>query len=269
LETKVSPLRDFSTINPQRSASAEYGRLHDRTFKIRVSYLLEVLKTIGGPGSLGFLVMMVGASMVTIRVWPRTRNICGRAVASVFVLYLGLATPAVANSIVEALPAVPTPLASDVRNIGTLVVFDGDNLAGRQRRARRILQQAAPDTVYLLGAHYLLADLHMAMRPGTALHHDATTWNTSAQVERVLDIAEGAPWPSIAIVASRVQMPRIAALFARANAPLLLVASELDREPDSAGLSRWFPSYDALLASRDAIYEHAALAYYRWQGELT
>ena len=233
-----------------------------------MSYLLEVIKIIGGPGSLGFLATTVVASMAAMHLWPRTRRAGAKVLAGLLVIYLGLATPVVASGIIGALPSVPEPSSSVVARIRALVVFDGDNLTGRQRRAHRLLRHTSPQVVWLLGADYLLADLQVAMQPATPLHHDPTTWNTSDQVERVLEIGRGAPWAATAVIASRVQMPRIATLFARADEPVLLLASELDREPAISGLSRWRPSYGTLLASRDAIYEHAALAYYRWQGDL-
>lgn len=233
-----------------------------------MSYLLEVIKVIGGPGSLGFLALCLAVGFGGSRVLPSARRVFHIGLALVLVSYLAMAMPAVAVGIINRLPLVAPPATADLRGVRVLVVFDGDNLAGRSRAARRFLRRASPTDVHLLGSPYLLADLRTAMRHGTRLHHDPTTWNTSAQVLRVQEISEGLAPTETAIIASRVQMPRIAALMQAAGARALLVPSDLDREPAAAGLDAVVPSYSALLASRDAIYEHAALVWYRWRGEL-
>jgi hypothetical protein len=234
----------------------------------RVTFLLSIIKTIGGPGSLGFFVVTTLAGLLVARRWPAARRTVAAGLGLLVTAYLALATPAAASALINALPLVPEPEPARLRSVRALVVFDGDNLAGRRRQAQRILRIAPLDDVYLLGADYLLADLRVAMGPGTSLHHDTTTWNTSAQVMRVRDIAERVPPGSTAVVASRVQMPRIAGLLRATETEALLVPSDLDREPDARGLRALLPSYAALLASRDAIYEHAALAWYGWRGDL-
>ena len=110
-----------------------------------MSFLIEAITTVGGPGSLGFLAAAVAAAMAC-RSWPSQR--------------------------------------------------------------RRVLA-GLPRVVWGLGREYLLGDAQVAVAPGTELHHDATTWNTAAQVMHVQQIARERPPRSSAIVASRLQMPRI------------------------------------------------------------
>jgi hypothetical protein len=55
----------------------------------------------------------------------------------------------------------------------------------------------------------------------------------------------------------------MAALIRSRNCPVALLPSAVDAEPPTAGTDRFVPSYLALRLSRDAIYEHAALVYYR------
>jgi hypothetical protein len=183
-------------------------------------------------------------------------------------LYVVLALPSVGIGLVNALPAAPEPSTGAIRGIRALVIFDGDNRMGRQRRAHQVLRLAAPPEVWVLGPEYLVADVRVAVSGTTRLHHDATTWNTSAQVERVRHVA--AEWPPMttAVIASRIQMPRVAALFHAAGLAVLLIPSGLDREVVASGPMSLVPSFAALAASREAIYEHAALAWYRWRGDL-
>jgi hypothetical protein len=45
-----------------------------------------------------------------------------------------------------------------------------------------------------------------------------------------------------------------------------LVPASIDIEPPTSGVRRFIPAYIALRVSRDALYEHAALLYYRYNG---
>ncbi len=233
-----------------------------------MSFLLATLKTIGGPGSLGFyLATLVLAILIAWR-RPLRRRVVTAAVVALTAVYLLLALPVVAVSIVDALPRTDAPDAAAVDRIQSLVVFDGDNRAGRERVARQILRRSTPSEVHLLGTDHLLAALRAALGPTTTLHYDASTWNTATQVEHVRPVVGQWPPMTIAVVASRVQMPRISALLDTDHTLVLLIPSPLDREPATHGIARFVPSIGALLASRDAIYEHAALIYYRWRGDI-
>jgi hypothetical protein len=61
-------------------------------------------------------------------------------------------------------------------------------------------------------------------------------------------------------------MPRIAALARSAGVAPLLLPSPIDDEPPAVGVWRFVPTYIGLRTSRDAMYEHAALVYYRNKG---
>jgi hypothetical protein len=234
----------------------------------RVAYFLTIIKFIGGPGSLGFFLAGFLAALLAWRYWPAGRRAVAWTVGALMAVYVTLALPTVALALVDALRPISPPSPDAVRSIRALVVFDGDNRAGRQRRALRVLRLATPGTVHLLGADYLLADLRVAVAPGTTVHYDATTWNTATQVVRVQQIAEQWPPMTTAVIASRLQMPRIATMLEAARTSVLLVPSGLDREPVSSGLASCLPSLAALAASREAIYEHVALAWYRWRGDI-
>ena len=100
------------------------------------------------------------------------------------------------------------------------------------------------------------------------MRHQPAPVNTREQVAWVERFVAGAGVGASrsAMVVSRLQVPRVAALAARSGVHMPLLASPLDREPATTGSWRLIPSYGALCASRDAIYELAALRYYRWRG---
>lgn len=233
-----------------------------------MTFLLTPLKVVGGPGSLGFYLAALALAVLLGWRWPRGRRTATMAVVALTAAYLLLALPVVALSIVDALPRIDAPDIAAVGRVQSLVVFDGDNRAGRERAARQVLRRSAPSEVHLLGTDYLLAALRATLGPTAPLHYDGSTWNTAMQVERVEQIVGERPPMTTAVVASRVQMPRIAAQLDTDHTLVLLIPSPLDREPATHGIARFVPSLAALLASRDAIYEHAALIYYRWRGDI-
>ena len=95
------------------------------------------------------------------------------------------------------------------------------------------------------------------------LETDATTTREQiAQLARIVEAGPGRP----ALVASRLQMARVAALVRVAGLEVTLISSPIDDEPPTSGLQRFVPMYIALRVSRDALYEHVALAYYAWRG---
>jgi hypothetical protein len=85
---------------------------------------------------------------------------------------------------------------------------------------------------------------------------------------RVKTLAGGPDADRAAIVVSRLQMPRVAAMARAAGLDIILVPSPMDVEPPVKGLRYFLPSLAALTLSRDALYELAALPYYRWRGWL-
>jgi hypothetical protein len=99
-----------------------------------------------------------------------------------------------------------------------------------------------------------------------ALRHETGVSNTRDQIDWVVLFVREHPDSRVAVVASRLQMPRVRALADAQNLRVAFVAAPIDTDPASVGWRRLWPSYAALRASRDAIYEHAALAYYRWRG---
>ena len=67
----------------------------------------------------------------------------------------------------------------------------------------------------------------------------------------------------VVLIASSLSMPRVGALAATTGVPVVLAPSPLDEPPVSGGFRLGIPSYRALRLTRDALYEHLALAYYR------
>ena len=121
---------------------------------------------------------------------------------------------------------------------------------------------------WLIGLVHLVVTAVDRLTPAVLqqMRHHSGPANTREQVLWVERFAADAHARRAAIVVSRVQAARVAALAAREGVTIPIIAAALDREPATSGIWRLLPSYAALCASRDGLYEHAALRYYRWRG---
>ncbi len=231
-----------------------------------MTHALWLLKSLGAPGSIPFLVAATLVGLGLRVAWPRRRRLARTWLAAVFGLYGLLSVPAVATTIASHLPAVPAQPALDRRALDALIVFDGDNRRGRVQQSKELFDLTHPSRVWLLGNPWMLDALWRSGVRYDDIRLDPTTYNTRAQIAWVVRFFASHPGARAALVASRLQMPRVAALVADANVRVVLVPSPVDVEPPTTGWARWVPSYYALRLSRDALYEHAAIRDHRWQG---
>jgi hypothetical protein len=224
---------------------------------------MTVLKTIGPPGSLGFLLLAVAVGLFIRYLWPRSRRLGHAWLIAVVSGYLVLGWPPAAQAILGGLPAPAAAAVENLEALDVLVVFDGDNRRGRVRAVEQIAAAASHPTIHVVGSRLILREMPGILRERTTHHHAATTRD---QIEWVRHLARRSPATRIGIVVSRIQAPRTSALTAREVPGVRIIASPLDAELPTTGLTRFLPSYAALCVSRDALYEHAALSYYRWRG---
>ena len=124
---------------------------------------------------------------------------------------------------------------------------------------------AAPPII-VLGEDWLVDDLQEAGIPLAQIRHEVGPTTTREQMEWARQYLGAHEVASTAIIASRLQMPRIAALGETMRLRVTLLPSEVDVEPARAGARRWIPSLAALTLARDALYEVAAIKYYSAQG---
>ena len=227
-----------------------------------MTLLIAVAKVIGGPGSIGFL---VAGSLVALLVWRlggrRWRTLSRVMAASLAALYLTLSLPPVAYRLTERLTSY-SPLAdlAPLAGVRTILVFDGDNRRGRVAETRRLFDAIQPERVVVSGSHWIVDDILQAGIPRERLVQESASRNTLEQVELLRY------WPrrSVVIVASRFQMPRIAAFLASTGNDARLAPAPADAEIETLSSIQWLiPQYSALRISRDVLYELAALKYYR------
>jgi len=218
------------------------------------------------PGSIPFFGLCVVLWAFLRFAWPRRRAIARVWIATVTGAYVVLALPLVANAIAGRLPAVPPAGITPGLMVGTLVVLDGDNRVGRVATALDIYRTATVRTVIVLGEDWIRGELGDAGIPPDRLTSVQGPGTTGGQIEWIARRVQPQPGESTVVVASRLQLPRVAALARAKGLAAALVGSPIDREPPTNGLWQFVPSYVALRTSRDAMYEHAALVYYRHKG---
>lgn len=228
--------------------------------------LLFLLKSIGGPGSIRLLILIVAVG-VLFHYWkPSCRRIVRRGIAIAVVAYGVMALPVVATMIANQLPLVVTSALTSLGRLDALLIIDGDNRLGRARTSAAIVVEHSPTRVLLFGDEAMRDLLVEAGIPENRIELDESGSNTRLQVAAVTRLYAARPLKT-ALVASRLQMPRIASLVREHPFDVLLISSPADREPPTGGgLSQFLPRLGALNLTRDAIYEHVALMYYRWRG---
>jgi hypothetical protein len=226
--------------------------------------LLSILKFAAAPGSIAFLLLAVVAGLSVRYFLPRFRRLATIWLWAVAALYLVLSLPIVAVSIVGGLPGASAGGTAPAR-LDTLVVFDGDNRRGRVADACRLAPSVA-GPMWVLGEPWMVEELAACGIGAGRLHVDEAMPTTRDQIDWVARLRQREPSSAIVVIASRLQAPRIRGLLAARGLDVALIGSPIDDEPPVSGWRRFVPSYIALRASRDAIYEHIALTYYRRKG---
>lgn len=227
---------------------------------------LGIAKIVGGPGSLGLLVVACAVGVALLYVWPKHKMV-GRAWLLVTLLvYVILGCPFVARAIADSLPPAPSADLSSIRNVDELVVLGGDNEDGRVMATLNAWRTRTPGVVVVLGEQMFAQRIVDAGIPAARIRQDDGPRTTRAQIDWVKTERRAHPAGTAALIASRLQMPRVMELARMNGLDLLFLCSPLDHDPAADGIRAFLPSYGALEVSRDALYERAALAYYRSRG---
>jgi uncharacterized SAM-binding protein YcdF (DUF218 family) len=229
--------------------------------------MITALKAIGGPGSIGFLSVALAIGLVLGRFGPRLRRLSRSWILTLLLVYLLLGVPRVATVMANGLTGYPPETdRGALAGARALVVLHGDNAQGRVREATRVFETIAPPIVVVCGSGKFLQAIVDAGIPQSRILHDSSSTTTQEQIATVAEWIKRDGSPPAVLIASRLHMPRVAALADAHGFRPLLAPSSLDTEPPTSGLWQFLPTYASLLVSRDALYEYAALAYYRWRG---
>ena len=228
--------------------------------------VIDIAKMIGAPGSLGFLAAACIASGLFSWVWPERRWLARAWLLTIALVYLILASPLVAQLLTESLPRVPSCDVSTVRSVNQLFVLAGDNEGGRIAETVTVWRTLKPRVVILLADEAFTRRVAEAGVPRSRIRHNDAPGTTRAQIEWIAAEVRSHPADATALIASRVQMPRVVQLARRYGFSVLFLSSPLDHEPSRTGIWSLIPTYGALEVSRDALYERAALTYYRSRG---
>ena len=225
---------------------------------------LRLLKAIGAPGSLSFLVVGVGLCLLLL-VWRRTRRL-GRALLIMMAgAYVILSLPVVAQRLAGP-DSEPPPLSSYGR-FDEVFVVDGDNFRGRAATAVELAAVAKPDVVWFLGGTDLGYELlAKGLPPKLWRQAPSPARTTRTQVQWIKMSIDWTGAKRAALVTSRLQAPRVREVVRHEQVNVVVVPARLDNEPAAAGYRLWLPSLAGLALSREALYERAALLYYRRNG---
>jgi uncharacterized SAM-binding protein YcdF (DUF218 family) len=227
--------------------------------------VIRVAKFIGTPGSMGFLVVCCVLGVAIAYVGPRARRLARAWLVLVFAGYVIAALPIVSQTAVDGLPGYsPVWTRSDaLTDADIVIVLSGDNPRGRAQETRRLLDAGSPRCVLVSGSPWFVRMVSAAGVAHARLVVDGTANTTREQIARLSIWARQCGAQRVMLIASTVSMPRVAALVRTAGVPVVLVPSPIDEPPAAHGIRIAVPSLRALRITRDAIYEHLALRYYR------
>lgn len=229
-----------------------------------MTLLIDAAKMVGGPGSIGFFVLWSMLALMMGRLgWKKVSR---TLLASLMALYVVLSLPPVAHRLAESLTGYrPLTDVASLTGVRTILVLDGDNRRGRVGEAKRLFDALHPDRVVVSGQTWIVEAIVEIGIPRDRITHESESRNTREQIDLIRN------WPprSVVLVASRFQMPRIVAFLGSAASDVYLAPSPADIEISTLSSIHWLiPRYSALRISRDALYELAALYYYRRSGDI-
>jgi hypothetical protein len=230
--------------------------------------LIDPLKFLGGPGFLFGIVLAFALGVIVARRSRRYRLVAWIWAAVVSSLTIVLALPVVAQAIASRLPPAPNDDRPCVGRFETLIVFDGDNRRGRLAEALHLWHRDSPRLIIVSGGEWLVEELVAAGVPQRAVHQDDSASTTREQVEWLGGFRAVGDACDVRVVASELQMPRVAALVRMQRLPVSLHAAPVDSPVPTGRFRQFIPSYAALRVSRDALYELAAIHHYRREGWL-
>jgi len=241
-----------------------------------VTWILRAIKSIGGPGSVGFFLFSAGIGLA-LMIPRRTRRWGRLLVVLVTVCYLVLSIPAASHSLAALAGSADYQAASITGALDNLFVLEGDNNTARAILAAKVAAETRPKKVWALGGKMLRDALIAAGYPASLLPDvegrpgDSPAWNGSARTTREQMLLVGRLMQETsnkraAVIVSRLQATRTRGLADRLGLDVVVIPTPVDNEPPASGARRWLPSFSALVLSRDALYEVLALAYYRRNG---
>jgi uncharacterized SAM-binding protein YcdF (DUF218 family) len=227
---------------------------------------IDLLKWTGGPGSMQLLLMVTALGVWLHFRRPRQRLVARAILGTTTLVYWILATPVTALAIEDLLPKPSTGNIDQGSSFDTVVVLDGDNRRGRLAEALVVWRARTPKRLIVSGQPWLRDELIAAGVPEERVNREAMASNTRQQIAWLTALMSEPSTGHVAVIASRLQAPRVAALIRRAGGRAAILAAPIDTEPRGTGPWALVPSYSALRLSRDALYECLALRYYEARG---
>jgi uncharacterized SAM-binding protein YcdF (DUF218 family) len=226
--------------------------------------MFSLLKAVGPPGSMNFLALGCAIGLCLGAAGPRFRRVGRFWLLGLYVGYVVGGIPVVAHAIADRLPAFAATVNVSPR-LDTVIVLGGDNSVGRLREAQRLLSMLSSAAVVVAGDEWIVEHLVEAGVPRERIATEDAARTTRDQIVGLAHVIGNGP-AHVVIVASRLQMPRVAALLRAQHLEAMLAPAPVDIEPPRSGWRAFLPRYAGLRITRDALYEHLALRYYSRQG---
>jgi len=228
--------------------------------------MIDIAKTLLAPGTMPFGILVAGAGVLLSMRRGRSRRFGVSICVALAGAYFVLALPATAERLSSGLMTFdPLQHASDAGGASTVVMIGGDSAHARVVETLRLFHLLRPRWIVSSSPPDMREALVAGGVPSERIIAEVTARTTREQAIAVAKLVRARELGPVVLVASAIHMPRALGAFRAAG---LSVIPSPSATRQIAGLPRYWPAYDGLRLSREAIYEHVALAYYRWKGWL-
>ena len=226
--------------------------------------MIDVAKTLFAPGTMPFAVLVAGAGALLAVRRGRSRRLGVSIWVALAGVYFVLALPATAERLSAGLMKFDRLHdVHDARGASTIVMISGDSAHARVVETLRLFHLLRPRWIVGSGPPEMREALIAAGVPSERIIAEVMAQTTRQQAVAVAELVRARELGPVVLVASAIHMPRALGAF---QAVGLSVVPSPSATRQIAGLPRYWPAYDGLRLSREAIYEHVAIAYYRWKG---
>jgi uncharacterized SAM-binding protein YcdF (DUF218 family) len=229
--------------------------------------MIDLAKTLFAPGTVPFAILVAAAGVLLSVRRGRSRRFGVSICAALAGAYFVLALPASAERLSAGL--MKFDRLHDVHDAGgasTIVMIGGDSAHARVVETLRLFHLLRPRWIVDSSPPDMRQALIAGGVPPERIIAEVTARTTREQAVAVAELVRARNLGPVVLVASAIHMPRALGAFRAAG---LSVVPSPSATRQIAGLPRYWPAYDGLRLSREAIYEHVAIVYYRWKGWMT
>ena len=228
-----------------------------------VHLTLNLIKTIA-PGTAAFFIVVAGGAAIVGRWTGKPRRHATALFIVLFASYGAMGLPWTAARVSKSLTVYrPVSDPAAARGAQVVVVLTGDSEHARVIETLRLNSLLRPRWVIVGGTERMRDEIVDGGVPRDRIIVEGGGQTTRDQVSNVARIVRTRNLGRVVLVVSAIHMPRALAAAQALGVDVVPSPSATRR---IAGRAPFWPVYDALRLTRESLYEHMAMWYYRLRG---